>query len=63
MISIGIDPGKQGAIAVLYSASAKPMLLLPMPLIRARVVKGKKYGRDEYDLAEIAMVRFDGEMK
>ena len=53
MIFIGVDPGKLGAIAVLHEDDA---LIVPMPLTRARVVNGKKKGRDEYDLTEIAML-------
>lgn len=44
MIYIGIDPGKQGAIALLRESGA---LIHPMPLVKCA------QGRDEYDLAGI----------
>ena len=57
-IFVGIDPGKQGAIAwtwiwprvdnVVSEATVKPT-----PLIKATVSGGKKRGKDQYDLTAI----------
>lgn len=51
MISIGIDPGKKGAIAAIIDDFV--LDIIPMPLITAATKKGKKRGRDEYDLVVI----------
>lgn len=48
MIHIGIDPGKEGAIAVLNSDGAC-IEVIPTPII-APTGKGSKKGRPEYDL-------------
>jgi hypothetical protein len=54
VISIGIDPGKQGALCrISYDGDIE---IVPIPLLTAAVVRGKKRGRDEYDLAEIVVL-------
>lgn len=53
MRSIGVDPGKEGALCLLDGAHVE---LVPMPLVKATVVAGKKRGRDEYDLSEICQL-------
>jgi crossover junction endodeoxyribonuclease RuvC len=47
VISVGIDPGKSGAIAVVRDGEFEPVGLFPMPIVRSA------QGRDEYDLASL----------
>lgn len=56
MIVVGIDPGKKGALAALHKDGK--VELTPMPIIAASVKKGKKKGRDEYNLTEIRATFF-----
>lgn len=53
MRQIGVDPGKQGALCLLDEDDEAIIRLVPMPLLRASTIRGKKRGRDEYDLQEI----------
>lgn len=48
---MGVDPGKKGAIGFIFRTHSDGVRA--MPLVPARVLKGKKLGRDEYDLNAI----------